>query len=522
MTVARRSFLMMGATAGVATLASPLVASADPRVGSDPFGCGVASGEPWPDGVVLWTRLSPDPVALDGLGGLRDPRQTIPVEWEVSRDPSFAGPSIARRGEYLATPEWGHSVHAEVSGLEPGREYWYRFRVGNEISPVGRTKTAPAAGADNATFTSAAANCQNYTAGYFTALRHLADEQVDVIMHNGDYIYENGATGSLGRAHLPAKEIWDLADYRVRYGQYNSDPDMMAAHASAPFVCVYDDHEVENNWAADRSQIDNEPDQDPAVFLERRARAFKAWYENLPLRLAQRPVGSDVQTYRHLQFGRLADVHVVDTRQYRSFQNPGSTNATDRWSPGRTLLGDRQEQWLLDGLADATTRWRVVENQIHMAQTDQAVGDAVNVSVDTWDGYAWYRQQLFAKLHAMQVRNFVNMAGNAHWNLASDLLLDFEDPSSPVIGTDFMATSISSGGDGTDLPAAGRRRLEENPWIHLVNHQRGYHKTTYTRTELRQEIRVVPFVTRPGAPVSTRATAVVVDGVPGINELIQA
>lgn len=520
MSLSRRSLLVAGAGAGAIAVASPLIASADPRVGSNPFACGVASGEPWPDSVVIWTRLGSDPTALDGFGGLRDPRQQIPVKWEVSKDASFSPRSIVRRGVAHATPRWGHSVHVEVFGLESAREYWYRFRVGNEVSPVGRTKTAPAPHMENLTMTSAIANCQNYPAGYFTALRHIADEQVDVVLHPGDYIYEGDSAGQIGRPHLPAKEIWDLADYRVRYAQYNSDPDMMACRASAPFVCIYDDHEVENNWAADRSQPDNEPDQDRDVFLARRARAFQAWYENLPLRAAQRPVGPDVQAYRYLRFGRLADVHVLDTRQYRAFQNIENNNEL-RWTPGRTMLGEAQEKWLLNGLADRSVRWRVLEDPIQMAQQDAAVGPEVQVPNDPWDGYAWYRTQLLGKIHDLGVKNLVHMAGNGHWNMASNLHVNFDEPNSPIVGVDFMATSISSGGDGTEATAQTRKRLAASPWIKLGNNRRGYHKTTYTKDELRQEIKVLPYVTQPGAPVVTRATAIVRDGVPGISEMIE-
>lgn len=520
MSLSRRSFLIGSAAAGVAALAPPRIASADPRVGSNPFACGVASGDPWPTSVVLWTRLAPDPLAADGLGGLRNPRQHIPVQWEVSSDESFFARAVVRRGVAHAAPQWGHSVHAEVDGLQPGREYWYRFRVGNEISQVGRTKTAPAADADIESFTSVLATCQNYTAGHFTALGHIADERVDLIMHVGDYIYEGAGAGAIGRPHAPLKEVWDLADYRVRFGQYNSDPDLIAARMSAPLFCVFDDHEVENNWAADASQIDNEPDQDREVWLARRARALQAWYENLPLRHAQRPVGPDVQAYRRLRFGRLADVHMVDTRQYRSFQTDPATNVDDRWIPGRTMLGEAQERWLLHGLADRSVRWRVMADPVQMAQQDAAAGPAVNVPNDPWDGYAWYRTHLLTKVRDLGVRNFVHMAGNGHWNMASDLLVNFDEPGSAVVGADFMATSISSVGDGSEQDNTAKNRMAASPWLKLGNTRRGYHKTIYSKAELRQEVKVVPYVTSPGAPIFTRATAIVRDGVPGISEMV--
>src|SRR5918996_761642 len=271
----RRRFLGL-AGAGFAGLALPLRAPAGatgtrtsaagqaPRFRSYPFALGVASGDPLPDGVALWTRIAPDPVAPDGLGGVPRPHQPIPVRWEVATDGTFGARSLVRRGVATADPSLAHSVHVEVEGLGPDRVYWYRFLTGDEASPVGRTRTAPAPNARLSSMAFAFVSCQNSPAGHYTALRHLAEDDLDVVFHLGDYIYEGGATGSIGRAHLPTAETFTLADYRVRYGQYKADPDLQAAHASAPFVVVFDDHEVENNWAGAISQVDDEPDPDPA------------------------------------------------------------------------------------------------------------------------------------------------------------------------------------------------------------------------------------------------------------------
>lgn len=378
----RRHFLTL---AGAATLGSALVAEAPAhaiRSLGNLFTLGVASGDPHPDGVVLWTRLAPQPLAPDGLGGM--PAKRVMVRWELAEDPGFH--RVVRRGVEHAVPAWGHSVHAEVHGLRSDREYWYRFNVGGQLSPVGRTRTAPAAYRRVNEFTFAFASCQAYHEGYFTAYRHLAQDDLDLVVHLGDYIYEGGSQGTIGRGHLPAVETFSLADYRVRYGQYKSDPDLKAAHASAPWVVAPDDHDVENNWAGDHSQPDNEPDQDPAVFRQRRAAAYQAYYENLPLRRTSMPRGSEMQVYRRLTFGNLVQLNVLDTRRYRSVQLQCVRGCDDRFDPARTMLGSAQEKWLLDGLDRSDARWNVLGNQIFAFEADHDAGPSERYGMDTWDG----------------------------------------------------------------------------------------------------------------------------------------
>jgi alkaline phosphatase D len=515
----RRRFLTLagGGTLAVASVlagASNSPAQASPRFPADPFSLGIASGDPSPDGFVLWTRLAPDPLAPDGRGGMPD--RVVPVQWQVADDPRFR--RVVRAGAERATPELGHSVHAEVSGLQPGRDYWYRFRVGPELSAVGRTRTAPAAGATLPALSFAFASCQNYPDGYFTAFRHLAEEDLDLVLHLGDYIYEGSAQGDIGRAHLPAAECFSLADYRVRYGQYKGDPDLQACHAALPWIVVPDDHEVDNNWADD---LDGH-DVGGAEFLARRAAAFQAYYENVPLRRSSLPSGPDMQLYRRFSFGDLAQFDVVDTRQYRDNQACGDGRQFDcaeRLDPDRTMLGAAQEAWLLDGLAASGATWNVMANQVFVMQGDSAYGPEQAFGMDTWDGYAAARARLFAGIQERAVDNFVVVTGDAHRSVAADLEVNFDDPESPIVGTEFLGTSISSGGDGQDMDDWGRRWLAENPHMKFHNVQRGYARCELTREQWRTDYRVVPFVTEPGAPIRTRASVYVEAGRPGVREV---
>ncbi|WP_433162531.1 alkaline phosphatase D family protein [Kribbella sp. CA-247076] len=510
----RRQFLTLAGAAAVATAVVP-EARASSRLG-DLFTLGVASGDPEPYSVVLWTRLAPEPVAPDGYGGM--PAKRVLVKWEVAEDPRFR--RIVRRGVEHAVPEWAHSVHAEVHGLRPDREYWYRFVVGDQVSPVGRTRTAPAWYSRLNGLTFAFASCQAYADGYFTAFRHMADEDLDVVVHLGDYIYEGGNQGTIGRPHLPAAEVFSLADYRVRYGQYKSDPDLQAAHAAAPWVVAPDDHEVENNWAGDISQLDTEPDQDPAVFRQRRAAAYRAYYENLPLRRTSMPRGPEMQVYRRLSFGNLLQLNMLDTRRFRTDQlEQCAQNCDGRWDPARTMLGAQQEKWLLDGLGRSHARWNVLGNQIFAFEADHEAGVSERYGMDTWDGYAAARQRLFDGVVQRKVDNFVMITGDAHRSVAADLKLNFADPSSRTVGTEFLGTSISSGGNGADMDALGVTWLAENPHMKFHNSQRGYQRCVVTRDEWRTDYRVVPQVTVPDSPVLTRAGITVEAGKAGIADV---
>ncbi len=516
----RRIFGYGGAGAAALMLGTGLwstgAAHAAPALTGDPFSLGVASGDPMPDGVVLWTRLAPDPFAADGLGGMPD--RPVRVHYEVATDERFR--KVVRRGSVVATPELAHSVHPEVHGLAPDRVYFYRFRTGTAISPVGRTRTTPRALSMPRDLKFAFASCQAWQDGYFTAYDHMAEEDLDLVVHLGDYLYEYGVrTNKRGVTTDPKfhTETLDLARYRLQYGLYKSEAPLQKAHARFPWIMTFDDHEVDNDWAGPVSQ---DAGADPEVFLKRRADAFQALYEHAPLRHTQLPKGPDVRIHRRLGYGRLADFTMLDTRQYRDDQLCGGGTSADcegRFDEGRTLLGAEQRDWVLKGFSRSPARWQVLGNQTPMGQTDLDEGEATNVFMDPWDGYVAERNRLLAEARNRDVRNLVVITGDRHQNYAVDLKSDFTDPRSATLAAEFVGTSIASGGDGADMTAEGRRFLAANPHMKFFNAQRGYVRIHVDRNRLTSDFRVLPYVTRPGAPVSTRATAVVEDRVPGVQ-----
>ncbi|MGW1680952.1 alkaline phosphatase D family protein [Saccharopolyspora sp. NPDC002376] len=491
-------------------------AAADVRLrGEYPFSLGVASGDPLPDGVVIWTRLAPEPLAADGSGGM--PAKPVKVQYEVATDEQFRG--VVRRGSVTATPELAHSVHAEITGLEPGRHYFYRFRAAGDLSPVGRTKTAPAAAAALASLSFAFASCQNWSAGFFTAYEHLAAEDLDFVVHLGDYIYEYDQTDNKRGIELGSEfksETETLDRYRLQYSLFKTDPSLQAAHAAFPWITTMDDHEVDNNWAGDISQDDD----DPEVFLKRRAAAFQVMYENLPLRRSALPDGPHVRLHRRLAFGELADLTMIDTRQYRDDQPCGDGSKYDcdeRLDPDRTILGEQQREWLLDGFSRSRSRWQIIGNQAPMGETDLDAGPEKKLFMDPWDGYVAERNAVLAGATKRGVRNLVVITGDRHQNYAWDLKSDFEDAASPTVASEFVGTSITSGGDGADMTDEGRTMLAANPHMKFFNSQRGYVRCTLTPELWRSDYRVVPFIERPGAEISTRATYVVEDRRPGVK-----
>lgn len=495
----RRRVLLGGAAAlGVAAVTG--LATPTERRGL--FSLGVASGDPLPDGVVLWTRLAPDPLAPDGRGGLPD--QPVSVGWQIAADERFT--QVVRSGVAVAQGDQAHSVHVEVCGLRPGTEYFYRFRAGTELSPIGRTKTAPLPGVDRFSFVFA--SCQHYADGFYNAYAHLAREDLDLVVFLGDYIYEGGSQGSIGRGQRPAREIRTLADYRVRFAQYKTDADLQAAHAAFPWVAVFDDHEVENDWAADNSGSGIAPED----FRQRRGHAFQAYYEHLPLRAAQRPGGPAMLIHRRLAFGDLLDLHVLDTRQYRSDQVPDAQRA----DPTRTMLGDAQRDWLFRNLAGPTARWNVLAQQVFFSQLAPASG-AQTRSDDAWDDYVNERNEVRDRL--ARAGNPVVITGDAHASFVADVKADFDDPGSPAVATEFVGTSITSEGDGVDQTPGDLAQLRVNPHLRFVNRKRGYVSNVVTRGEWTAAYRVVDHVSRHGSPVRDRATFVLEDGRRGVQPI---
>ncbi|MBB5121754.1 alkaline phosphatase [Streptomyces eurocidicus] len=521
---ARRRFLTLAAGASAGALTGIPYAHAGPRRDAQPtdfpFTLGVASGDPLPDSVVLWTRLAPRP--FEPGGGL-PPAGTVQVHWEIAEDEGFR--RTGRTGLALAEAANGYSVHADVRGLRPGRDYWYRFRAGAWTSPVGRTRTAPAADATPSRLRIGLASCQQYDEGYFTAHAHLAREELDAVFFVGDYIYENAIDPQAGDRGLPAgsrlpevfgHETVTLEDYRLRYALAKSDPDLQAAHAAHPWCVTWDDHEVSNNYAAEIPQAG----EDAARFPRRRAAAYQAYWENMPLRRDRMPQGRAMDLYRRLSFGRLAQFDVLDTRQYRSDQAYG-----DGWQypgpasqdPARTLTGDRQERWLLDGFRASTATWNVLSQQVAFSRRRLTAIGPSRLSMDAWDGYPASRQRVLDGARAAGVGNLVVFSGDSHIHLAMDIKKDFDDPRSAVLGVEILGTSISSGGDGMAKPEDWASLLAANPHMSYYAKRRGYVVVTLTPTHARADYRTLPYVTRPGAPVATETSLVTEAGKPGFH-----
>jgi len=489
-----------------------------PRFSDYPFSLGVASGDPLPDGVVLWTRLAPEPLAEDGRGGM--PSGRVFVRWEVADDEGFR--RVVRRGMESAGPEMAHSVHVEVGGLQPNRHYFYRFKAGSEISPVGRTKTVPAPGGAVAQMRFAFASCQMYEHGYYTAYGHMSEEDLDLVVHLGDYIYEYGineyiaSSGNVRRHDGP--KIFTLPQYRNRYALYRSASNLRAAHAAFPWVVTWDDHEVENNYA------DGIPGGTGSVeeFLRRRAAAYQAYYEHMPLRRSSVPQGPDMLLRRRITYGNLAEFNVLDTRQYRNDQAAGGgldpPNPEQR-DPSRTITGKAQERWLFEGLGRSRSRWNVLAQQVFFAQRDLRSGPNEVFSMDAWDGYLGSRNRILGFITERGIRNPVVISGDVHNNWVANLKADFDDPDSLTVGTEFVGTSITSGGDGADTNRRAQGIIAENPHIQFFNGQRGYVRCVLTPESFRADYRVLPFVSRRGAPIHTRASFEVSDGQPGAQQV---
>lgn len=509
--LSRRELLNIAWKLGAAALLQPLAAArvlTQPLFRNYPFTLGIASGDPWPDSVVLWTRLAPEP--RDG-GGM--PMANVEVAWEVASDPGFR--TITRKGLSIARPELGHAVHVEVNGLESGREYWYRFRAGSEVSQTGRAVTAPDANARVDRLRFAVCGCSHYEAGYFTALRRIADEQFDFVFHTGDYIYEGRTTGArnpaLVRQH-DGQEIYTLVDYRNRYAQYKSDPDLMAAHASAPFIVSWDDHEVDNDYAGDSDEHDTPPE----VFLLRRAAAYQAYYETMPLRAAALPAGPRLRLYRRLRFGTLVDLSVLDTRQYRADQACGhgaATNCLAANDPGRSMLGAEQEKWLFEQLATARATWTVLGQQVPTFARDTASANpATRFSMDKWDGYTASRQRLYTHLKDTRAPNPIVLSGDVHVHFGADLKLDFTNPGSDTVGVEFTNSAITTGGDGTVVTPTWDSTRRDNPHIKYHSGKRGYVACTATPETMRADFKILERVTVQDQPARIGGSLVVEAG----------
>lgn len=515
MNLTRRQFLLRAASiAAFGAMASAARALAQPRFATDPFTLGVASGYPQASGMSLWTRLAPQPLAGGGM-----PPSAVEVAWEIGEDQGLR--TIVARGKAHAMPEWGHSVHVDVTGLHPARDYWYRFSAGDAVSVTARTRTAPRLDAAQARMRLAFAACQQYEQGYFTAYRHMAREDLDLVVHLGDYIYESSWGRQLVRTH-GAEQPYTLDEYRNRYALYKSDADLQAAHAAFPWIVTWDDHEVQNDYANDRSQ-DLAPRD---AFLSRRAAAYQAYYEHMPLPGWARPRGPDMRLHGEVSYGPLASFFVLDTRQYRSAQvcpRPGRGGSTvvraedcpERVDGRLTMLGAQQERWLDERLGRSPARWNVIAQQTLMAQADRRSGPGADYWTDGWDGYPRARERLLGSIAKHRVSNPLVIGGDVHMSAVTDLKIDFDDASSPVIATEFVCPSISSQG-----PSVKRVELllQENPHIRFANGaRRGYTTLDLTPSRCTARIRAIASATERDSPVRDLVAYAVEDGRAGAH-----
>lgn len=470
------------------------------------FALGVASGPLRPDALVLWTRLTGD-----GLPA------AVSVQWELARDEAFG--EIVARGEETARVEESHSVHAEPAAIDPGRWYWYRFSALGQRSATGRTRTAPSAGQRGGALKFAIASCQRWDHGHWAAWRHLAGEAPDLVLFLGDYIYEYPSPPNVLRRHEGGL-VLTLDGYRERYAQYKSDPLLQAAHAAAPWLSLWDDHEVANDYAG----LDNGPLA--LNFARQRAAAYRAWWEHMPVPKSWKPAGPDLPIQRRLDWGALARIHAIDTRQWRDPQacrsfGRGGSAVVERAAcpaldePQRSLLGTAQEQWLAGGW-DRERPWNLLAQQTLMARLSREPVDGPTRGRywnDGWDGYPAARQRLLQGAVAGGARNLVVLGGDVHAHYVADLKPDYDDPRSPVVASEFCGTSISSRGPSA---AATERDRRLNPHLHFARGDaRGYIAFEVDERRLSARLMALADAADPASPISVAARFAVEAGRPG-------
>ncbi|MGW3664233.1 alkaline phosphatase D family protein [Streptomyces sp. NPDC005141] len=517
---APRRRTVVKAAAATAVLAAPLAAALPARAAEAPaFLHGVASGDPLPDGILLWTRVTPDSQAIPGSGLGPDTE----VSWTVAKDKAFT--TIVSKGSTIVTAASDHTVKADIRGLTPATDYWFRFSAGGTDSPPARTRTAPAADAAVPGLRFGVVSCANWEAGYFSAYRHLAARNdLDAWLHLGDYIYEYksgeyGTRGKVVRPHAPANEILTLADYRTRHGRYKTDPDLQALHHKAPVVAIWDDHEfADNSWSGGAG---NHTEGAEGTWSSRQSAAKQAYFEWMPVRPAI--AGT---TYRRLRFGKLADLSLLDLRSFRSQQASTASGSVD--DPDRTLTGRAQLDWLKSGLKSSDTTWRLVGNSVMISPF--AVGslsadllkplakllglpqEGIALNTDQWDGYTDDRRELLAHLRSNAIRNTVFLTGDIHMAWANDVPVDAGTyPLSASAATEFVVTSITSDNlddivkvpEGTVSAIASPVIRAANRHVHWVDTDRhGYGVLDITATRAQMDYYVLSDRTNPNATSS--------------------
>ncbi|WP_028102597.1 alkaline phosphatase D family protein [Pseudoduganella violaceinigra] len=508
----RRLLLRTAARVAALAAAAPYLPAQARSAVSDayPFTLGVASGAPLPDAIVLWTRLLPDPLNAASI-----PPIAQQLRWEVAHDEAFT--RVAAKGTAVAAPALAHSVNVDVRGLAPGRWYWYRFMLGDAVSPVGRTRTAPAPGSMPDMLKLAVASCQHWEFGHYAAHRHIAQAAPDLVAFLGDYIYEWGPYSLQHPAGARrVDESFTLAQYRARYAQYKSDANLQAAHHAAPWLVTWDDHEVANDYSPTRDELLS-PD-----FAQRREAAYQAYFEHQPLRTQR--------LYQRYDWGQLARFHVLDTRRYRSVHacqaaGRGGSSSVHRSAcaaladPRRSMLGGEQEAWLAQGLKESTARWNIIAQQTLMAQMSQvppANGKDGRFWTDGWDGYQAARARLMDAMRG--ARNPLVLSGDVHTFFAAELRRDparADSAGNPVIATEFCGTSITS---SSRPQARTQQYVDMNPGLRFGRSDR----RGFMLLELRPDRAAMAFqaldeVRDPRSGLSTLASFTVADGIAGLR-----
>jgi alkaline phosphatase D len=483
------------------------------RFSKSPFTLGVASGYPTPDGMVLWTRLAPSP--LEPGGGM--PPEVIPVDWAIATDEHMH--TVVQHGTDYATPEWSHSIHVEPSGLDPGRDYWYRFESGGDRSPIGRTRTAPTYGAPLDRLKLGVVCCQHYEQGYYTAYRHMLADNLDLIVHVGDYIYEGNSVKKVRHHNMPV--AFTLDDYRARHALYRTDKDLANAHAATPWLLIWDDHDVANDYANDVS----EEDDDPQLFLARRAAAYQAYYEHMPLPRWAVPSGPAMRLYATRAFGDLASIVLLDQRQYRAPEacpplgragghRVDESKCPELDDPNRTMLGGRQEAWVQGQLASSQTRWNLLAQGTLMGHNNEAPLPEHRYWTDAWNGYPAARERLMKFLSEKHISNPVVLSGDIHAFVVSGLHLKAADLDSPLVAPEFVASSITSDSVPESYFESARKN---NPnLLTATGEHRGYVRLDITKDALHADLITIDTVKEPDSGRNTLVSYIVEAGKPAL------
>ncbi|WP_090142628.1 alkaline phosphatase [Limnohabitans sp. DM1] len=501
----------LGAAAQAQALSGSATAAQGPRWQVDPFSLGVASGQPQPGSVVLWTRLR----ITEADAALK--AQTISVVCEVFADAALRQPVRQWRVQTDATR--AHSVHVLAQGLQPGRHYWYRFVCGNATSPVGHARTSPGLNDAVDRLRIALASCQHYEQGFYVAHREMAQRDLDLVLFVGDYIYESSNPRYMLRKHqggVPRQ----LDEYRERHAQYKTDADLQACHAAHSWVMTWDDHEVVNDYANDLDRNYT----DPQVFLRRRAAAYQAYFEHMPLRLGPDPANtSQMRIHDRMAWGRLADLWTLDCRQYRDHQAcPDPNRGGGRVvmgcealaDPSRTMLGTAQEQWFTEGLSSSTKRWKLVAQSTQMSSSGVNTPLGRSAFTDGWDGYPQARARLLNNVAQARVQNVLMLGGDVHMNVAAQLRVQAGDERSPVVASELVSTSITSRGLGEKLLAQIR---DSNPDIlHARSDERGYTLIDVKHEGVSAQFRTTTNPAQADGVLKTQARFQVQSGVAGI------